>query len=88
MVYVNFSTPAEYKRRMIEEFGFTQAEAERHTTAARSYLAFPVFSSGNVIGVMYFFSTEPQVFPKAADEDVLERHASVVAGLLRAAEII
>jgi hypothetical protein len=88
MVHVNFPTQEEYTRRMVEEFGFTQAEAASHTTAARSYLAVPVFNSHNLIGVMYFFSTETQVFPRAVDVDVVERHAESVASLLRASEII
>jgi hypothetical protein len=40
------------------------------------------------IGVMYFFSTEAQVFPRAADRHVLEHHAEDVAALLRASGII
>lgn len=87
-VHVNFHTDAEYRRRMVEEFGFTQAEAMRHTKAARSYLAVPVHSLGDLVGVMYFFSTEPQVFPNAADTDVLTRNANVIAALLRTAEIL
>jgi GAF domain-containing protein len=88
MVHVNFRTDAEYRKRMVEEFGFSRAEAERHTKAARSYLAFPIINSGEVVGVMYFFSTEPQVFPIATDRAVLERNAEVIAGFLRAAEIL
>lgn len=88
MVHVNFRTNAEYRERMVSEFGFTRAEAERHTSSARSYLAFPVRSAGNLIGVLYFFSTEPQVFPQAADAAVVARHAELIAGFLRAAEIL
>lgn len=88
MVYVNFPTPEEYTRRMVEDFGFTRAEAASHTTAARSYLAVPIFNSETLIGVMYFFSTETQVFPGAIDLDALDHHAESVASLLRASEII
>jgi GAF domain-containing protein len=88
MVCANFRTDSEYRKRMVYEFGFTRDEADRHTTAARSYLAFPVESSNDLVGVMYFFSTEPQVFPQAADKAVLDRNARVIAGLLRVSEIL
>jgi hypothetical protein len=88
MVYVNFPTPEEYTRRMVEEFGFTQAEAASHTKDARSYLAVPIRNGDNLIGVMYFFSTEAQVFPRAVDETDVKRYAEHVAALLRASEII
>ena len=55
-----------------QEFGFTRAEADRRTSDARSYLAVPVLSAGSLVGVMYFFSTEPQVFPVAADRAALD----------------
>jgi len=88
VVCVNFRTLQEYERRMVEDFGFTRAEAQRHTRAARSYLAMPIRSSGNLVGVLYFFSTETQAFPRCADEAVLRTTAESVAGLLRAAEIL
>ena len=63
---VNFDDVAEYRRRMVEEFGFSREETEKHTTIARSYLAEPLHLAETVIGVLYFFSSEPQVFPLAA----------------------
>ncbi len=87
-VWVNFSTEQEYRRRMVEEFGFTHEETDQHTTTARSYLAYPVRSKGTVVAIMFFFSTEPQVFPLATDEDELNDTADEIAGLLRAAEIL
>lgn len=87
-VHVNFADEDEYRRRMVEEFGFTQTEADGHTTSGRSYLAFPVPPDGEPVAVMYFFSTEPQVFPLAASDDDLADTAAEIGGLLRAAEIL
>jgi GAF domain len=88
MSVVNFSSEEDYRRRMVQEFGFTPSEAESHTQSARSYLAYPVVSRSELIGVMYFFSTEPQVFPHAAQETRLQETADVIASLLRAAAIL
>ncbi len=69
--YVNFADNDEYRRRMVKEFGFSKAEAESHTTIARSYIAQPLVlneladNARRTVGVLYFFSTEPQVFPHA-----------------------
>ena len=70
---------------MVEQFGFSREEAERHTTAARSYMAVPIRSAGDVVGVMYFFSTEPQIFPHVASETMLDQNAAFIVGLLRPA---
>jgi hypothetical protein len=103
MVYVNFPTYDEYLRRMVEDFGFTEVEAKSHTKTGRSYLAVPIFTSDEsesdtpqdegvrrrrLVGVMYFFSTETQVFPIAVDRDAVEHHANDVAALLRASGIV
>ena len=87
-VFVNFASEEEYRRRMVEEFGFTQAEADRHTTTARSYLAYPLLDEGEPVSVIYFFSSQPQVFPLAADDGDLRDTAAEIGGLLRAAEIL
>ncbi len=34
----------EYHEAMIQEFGFTENEASKHTTSARSYLAYPLLN--------------------------------------------
>jgi transcriptional regulator with GAF, ATPase, and Fis domain len=88
MVYVNFRDEADYRKRMVEEFGFTRVEADSHTKKARSYLAFPMKRSGNLVGVLYFFSTEPQVFPVASERAELQRCADSIAGLLAASELL
>jgi len=88
MACVNFATEREYQRRMVEEFGFTHAEVEQHASSARSYLAWPLIERGAVVAVLYFFSTEPQVFPVAADESTLRETGEHVTGLLRAADIL
>jgi GAF domain-containing protein len=86
--WVNFRSADEYHRRMVSEFGFTRDEVSRHTSTARSYLAVPMIDQAEVVGVLYFFSTEPQVFPHAAREGRLNEAASQVLALLRTAEIV
>jgi GAF domain-containing protein len=87
-VWVNFRTAQEYRHRMVEEFGYTAEEASRHTTTARSYLAYPLTDEDELVGVLYFFSTEPQVFPLAADDGRLREAADRITGLLRVAEVL
>ena len=88
LVWVNFRSEEEYRVRMVEEFGFTKDEVDDHTTTARSYLAVPLLNARETVGVLYFFSTEPQVFPHAASEHDLRSKAEVITGFLRAAEIL
>lgn len=86
--WVNFRSLDEYRDRMVREFGFTHQEVARHTTTARSYLAYPIQDKGEIVGILYFFSTEPQVFPHAAKQQRLNDTADSVLGLLRTAEIL
>ncbi|MEV8357665.1 GAF domain-containing protein [Microbacterium sp. NPDC076895] len=88
LVWVNFRDRAEYDYRMVAEFGFAPEDVQRHTTSARSYLASPLRDSGRLVGVLYFFSTEPQVFPIAADQDQLTRAGDEILRLMRVAEIL
>jgi hypothetical protein len=86
---VNFADDAEYLKRMVREFGFYAVEAQGHTRSARSYLAHPLLSSeGDAIGVLYFFSTEPQVFPVAARDADLEAVAKDVVGVLQTISMV
>lgn len=86
--WVNFATEEEYNERMVREFGYTGEEIKRHTKEARSYWAEPLQSKGEFVGVMFLFSTEPQVFPRAADRGRLEGAGANIVGVLRAAAII
>ncbi|WP_244930834.1 GAF domain-containing protein [Nocardioides sp. W7] len=88
IVWVNFRDRSEYDHRMVSEFGFSSDEVQRHTTSARSYLASPLRDEKQIVGVLYFFSTEPQVFPVAADLVELERTGQDVLRLLRVARIL
>jgi GAF domain-containing protein len=88
LVWVNFRAELDYRARMVEEFGFTRDEVEKHTKSARSYLAFPLRDRGETVGVIYFFSTEPQVFPLAASEDGLRDTGEVIVGFLRTADVL
>lgn len=85
---VNFSTVDEYNQRMVKEFGFTQKEAQERTMSARSYWAHPVLMGTDLVAVIYLFSTEPQVFPRATDPGSLDQSATHVADVLHAARVI
>ena len=85
---VNFASEEEYDRRMVEEFSFTREEANKHTKPARSYWAHPVFSRDELVGVIYLFSNELQVFPKAVKKLRLDQSAKHIANLLEVARVI
>lgn len=86
--HVNFADEAEYRNRMVEEFGFSKEEAELHTAIARSYIAIPIITESRIVGVLYFFSTEPQVFPIAASDSNLMEKTQDLLDVLRTASIV
>jgi len=86
--WVNFASSSEYEHCMVREFGFSPSEVATHTRDARSYWAQPVFSRSQLVGVMYLFSTEIQVFPHAADPAILEAAARQIAACLESAGIV
>ena len=67
---------------MVKSFGFSSEEAERHTRTGRSYLAIPLLRLGVVLGVLYFFTSEPQVFPRSANLNQLEKDAQAIVDLI------
>jgi GAF domain-containing protein len=73
---------------MVREFGFTQNQANSHTTTARSYLAVPLLSGEKLAGIIYLFSDEPQVFPTAAKSIVFDEFAVEITNYLKHATII
>lgn len=79
---VGFADEKEYLDAMVKSFGFTAQEAARHTKAGRSYLAVPLVRDDIVIGVLYFFTSEPQVFPRAANLGLLRLAAKSIAELI------
>lgn len=92
--YVNFADHAEYQQRMVAEFGFSDEEARGHTKIARSYITEPLIlprppdNAEELVGVLYFFSTELQVFPLAARQSDLSSKAVDVVQLLKATSIV
>jgi GAF domain-containing protein len=86
--FVNFSTQEEFNDRMMREFGFTYVEMQSRTLAARSYWAHPITANDEMVGVLYLFSTEPQVFPLAAHVQSLDQVCTNIVGVLRASSII
>jgi hypothetical protein len=78
----SFASQAEFERRMVSEFGFFKDEAARHSREGRSYLATPIKAAGRLVGVLYLYSTEPQVFPHALDEDQLDSTAAMIGAFL------
>jgi len=85
---VNFSTVEEYRERMVSEFGFLPDEVALHTQEARSYWAEPVFVRDQMVGVIFFFSTEIQVFPLAIEETLMKSSAREIAAFLEGSSII
>lgn len=85
---VNFSSVNEYEQRMVREFGFSKREMESHSKASRSYLAEPLHHGSELIGVLYFDSTEPQVFPHAATSERLSLAAKAIVQQLYTAGVI
>lgn len=85
---VDFASDDEYRARMVREFGFMQQEAERHTRTGRSYLAFPLKRDNDLVGVLYFFTTEPQVFPLAAMDANLQDVAREIVDDMRMAQLV
>lgn len=88
METVDFADEDEYREAMVREFGFTIQEAERHTKTGRSYLAFPLRFNDKVVGVLYFFTSEPQVFPPAADVARLEEVAREIVNYMNFARLV
>jgi hypothetical protein len=79
---VGFADENEYLREMVKSFGFTHEEAVRHTKTGRSYLAVPLSRNGEVLGVIYFFTNELNVFPQAVDCEHLKKVANTVVDLI------
>jgi hypothetical protein len=86
--WVNFASLDEYKERMVSEFGFSPKELTKHTKEARSYWAEPVKLGERVVGVIYLFSTEPQVFPLAAEAHVMQSLAREIELFLVGAGVL
>lgn len=86
--HVNFGDEAKYRKRMVVEFGFSKNEAKSHTTIAKSYIAVPLLLQSRLVGVLYFFSTEPQVFPRAALNSDLEAKAQDLLDILKTVSLV
>lgn len=85
---VDFADANEYKNAMIRDFGFTKSEIKRHTASARSYLAYPLKDDDTLIGVIFFFTTEPQVFPRAAADVRFDRIAQEFVNYLKLVQLV
>lgn len=88
MESVDFADAEEYRDAMVREFGFTLQEAERHSKSGRSYLAFPLHLNGDVVGVLYFFTSEPQVFPHVANVARLKDVAREIVNYIKIANLV
>jgi len=87
--YVNFATREEYDVRMVNEFGFSKHEIEKHTFSARSYYAAPFKSTeGDMTGIIYLFTKEPQVFPKAVNVNTFISEANHIGNILKVGKIL
>jgi len=54
----NFQSPEEYRKRMLSEYGYSEAELGERNPDRRSYLAYPIVEGGNerVEGILYLDS--------------------------------
>lgn len=86
--FVNFNSQADFEEKMIREFGFDREDLSRVSKDARSYYAYPIEFDKQVLGVLYLFSIEPQVFPKAIDPSKIEGISRDIALLLHTARIV
>jgi hypothetical protein len=86
--HVNFSNENEYESRMVCEFGYNVEEMKSHAMSARSYLAHPLFNNSEFIGVLYLFTAEAQVFPKAANLEHINTISGHISELLRSSNIV
>ena len=86
---VNFSSREEYFSSMTRYYGFTAHEASQHSAKGRSYLAYPLMKDiESVVGVLYFFTSEPQVFPSAVDLAKIEELARHILRDLQIAGLV
>jgi hypothetical protein len=86
--HVGFADEAEYSAAMVREFGFSRREAERHSKTGRSYLAIPLKRENVVVGVLYFFSSEPQVFPRSTNSGDLQKSANFISSIVNVVGLI
>jgi hypothetical protein len=86
--YVDFANADEYSDRMVREFGFTKSQTERHTKTGRSYLAYPLKNGTELLGILYYFTTEPQIFPLAAKHTNLDEIAREIVDDLHMARLV
>lgn len=86
--HVNFVDQSEFEARMVKDFGFTKNEITKITKDGRSYYAHPVFANSKAVGVLYLFSTEPNVFPKAIDVNEIQSCSNSIVGFLKGARIL
>ena len=83
MACVGFASQEEYSESMVKNFGYTIEEATSHSKKGRSYMAIPLINDSKLIGVLYYFSTEPQVFPRSADIASLEDLGRSIVDLIK-----
>lgn len=86
--YANFADEQEYKDRMVKEFGFTKSEMEARSRDARSYYAHPVILNNQLIGVLFLYSTDLQVFPNSVDTRRIATVSRDIAILLKTVSIV
>lgn len=86
--FVNFNSEADFEEKMIKEFGFDKEDIGMVSKDARSYFAYPIEFDEKVIGVLFLFSTEHQVFPKAVDISMIQGISKDISLFLNTARIV
>ena len=85
---VNFNSQTDFEEKMVKEFGFNKEDMKTVSKDGRSYYAYPIEFKEEVIGVLYLFSTEYQVFPRAIDITKIRAVSKDIALLLNTARIV
>jgi len=86
---VNFQDEKEFEKGMVRDFGFTDTELKKVTRSGRSYYAHPVIYKTQIVGVLYLFSTEPNIFPNSIpDIGLITSSSNSIASYLKGANII
>jgi len=61
----NFLNDGDYRRRMVAEYKYTEAEVGQRRADRRSYLCDPILDEGhNVLGLLYFDSDRYELFTR------------------------
>lgn len=68
---------------LVRNWGFTRSEARRLSKDRKAYLALPIKVDGEVIGVLYFDSSDPHAFSQEETVQRIEKVLPFIGAVLR-----